>query len=76
MIASERSVYPRVLVNYVSKQYLVVWPNIGGHIKNNVCMYYFISNYLHLPLTFLKWAILDQLTSYTDKDQLLMWRRP
>ena len=33
-----------------------------------------ISEYLHLPLTFLRWNILDQLASYTDEGQLIMWR--
>ena len=30
--------------------------------------------YLHLPLTFLRWTILDQLASNTDEGQLIMWR--
>ena len=35
----------------------------------------FINQYLHLPLTFLRWTILDQLASYTDEGRLIMWRR-
>ena len=30
--------------------------------------------YLHLPLTFIRWTISDQLASYTDEDQLIVWR--
>ena len=32
----------------------------------------FKSIYLHFPLTFLRWTILDQLASYTDEWQLIM----
>ena len=32
----------------------------------------FIYKYLYLPLTFLRWAILDQLASYTNEGQLII----
>ena len=33
------------------------------------------SQYLHLPLTSLRWTILDQLASYTDEGQLIKRRQ-
>ena len=36
----------------------------------------FNSEYLHLPLTFLRWTISDQLVSYTDEGQLIIMTLP
>ena len=35
-----------------------------------------INEYLHLPLTFLRWTILDQLALSTDEGQLIARRCP
>ena len=46
-------------------RYIMAW---------NVYWYIHLDIYLHLPLTFLRWTISDQLASYTDKGQVIMWR--
>ena len=67
-------------------QYIYIWYIYGfdnqvnwilGSPKNDwLCGYdmCFVNQYLHLPLTFLRWIILDQLASYTDERQMIMWR--
>ena len=45
-----------------------------SHARKSILILLFSDIYIHLPLTSLRWTILDQLALYTDEGQLIARR--